>query len=306
MKGNATMTKQLSLLMILTMTLLATTAFAFTAPPAPANGWYVLDQTGRMTADQIDQLNHKVKRVSDATHNEFAVVLLQSLDGDTIEDAAYGIFNSWGIGKHGLDNGILIVLSLKDHKSRIETGKGVGGEITDLQSKAILDGMRPQLRAGNFYGAFDQALDQVSSLLESRANQTATPKVQPSSDQTPVDDGIGLIILFIAVGGIGGFGILMWFLSRRRREQDERFSSYSSPPTYETPVIVPIVEPVQMRSQRKRREEERKESSSSTSSSTYESTPSPSYDSGSSSGGFDSGGGFGGGGSDGGGSSSSW
>src|SRR5258708_2462043 len=180
------MKKYLSLLVALTVTLFAASSFAFTAPPAPATGWYVYDGTGRMSTVQISALNNKINRVSQATHNEFGVALVQSLDGDTIEDATYVTFKKWGIGKHGLDNGILIMVSLKDHKSRIETGKGVGGEITDLQSKKIQDNtMRPRLQKGDFAGAFSATIDDLSALMDSRANQTATQLPPPSSPTHP-------------------------------------------------------------------------------------------------------------------------
>src|SRR5580692_5341393 len=103
------MKKYLSLLVVLMATLFTANAFAFTAPAAPDNGWYVLDQTGRLSAMEVSALNQKIKRVSDATHNEFGIALIQSLESSTIEEAATATFRKWGIGKHGLDNGVLIM-----------------------------------------------------------------------------------------------------------------------------------------------------------------------------------------------------
>jgi uncharacterized protein len=231
------MNKYISLLIVLVATLLSANALAFTAPPAPANGWYVYDGTGRLTTTQVSDLNHKIKSISDATHNEFGLVFIQSLDGSTIDDAAYETFQKWGIGKHGLDNGVLIILSLKDHKSRIETGKGVGGEITDLQAKQILDSMRPQLQTGNFYGAFNLALDSVSSLLDSRANQKATPIPVPAVSNANVQQpssGHGELIAFFIMVCFGMIGVIVWiFISTRRTQKEiesrrlERMETYS-------------------------------------------------------------------------------
>jgi uncharacterized protein len=228
------MSKYVSLLVALMATFITATALAFTPPPAPANGWYVVDQTGRMSAPEISALNQKILRVSQATHNEFGVAFIQSLEGDNIEDAAYDTFKSWGIGKHGLDNGVLIIVSLKDHKSRIETGKGVGGEITDLQSKQILDNtMRPRLKAGHFADAFSAAIDDLSGLMDSRANQKATP-LPPAADQQSVPTSVATnqpeqsssghsVLVFLFIFGILGIaGIVIWliFISKRDQEED--------------------------------------------------------------------------------------
>lgn len=223
------MKKLLSFLFVLMTLLFVSNALAYTAPPPPAHGGYVLDQTGRMSPSDIQQLNQKIDRISKATKNEFGCVLLQSLEGDTIEDAAGTIFHAWGIGKHGLDNGILIIVSLKDRKSRIETGKGVEGEVTDLQSNDILkQHLNPHLKRGDFAGGFSETVDTLGSLLESRANAKVTPVPTPTQDTTPAtapaetagsSKSNGGLILLLCLGLLGVIGIAMW-LSARSRERE--------------------------------------------------------------------------------------
>jgi uncharacterized protein len=229
LKVRKKMSKYISLLVALMATFITASALAFTPPPAPDQGWYVVDQTGRMSTPEISALNQKILRVSQATHNEFGVAFIQSLEGDSIEDAAYDTFKKWGIGKHGLDNGVLIIVSLKDHKSRIETGKGVGGEITDLQSKQILDNtMRPRLKAGHFADAFSAAIDDLSGLMESRANQKATPLPAPAAvAPVPESSSSGGWIAFLFCLPVFGIGIFFfWLIAKSRREENEREAKY--------------------------------------------------------------------------------
>lgn len=161
--------------------LFAGSSFAFTPPPAPQSGWYVSDQTGKLTQEQIASLNQKIDQVSKSTKNEFGILFLNTMDGDNIEDVAYTTFNSWGIGKRGLDNGCLIVVSLTERKSRIETGKGVGGEVTDIQALDILKTkLNPHLKTGDFAGGFHATLDALSALIESRHNKTALVVTEPT------------------------------------------------------------------------------------------------------------------------------
>jgi len=175
------MKRYLSMLVVLMATFFTLNVFAFTPPPAPANGGYVVDKTGKLSESQIAQLNQKIDKISKSTKNEFGILLLPTMDGDNIEDVANSTYRSWGVGKRGLDNGCLIVVSLKERKSRIETGKGVEGEIPDLKANDILKkNLNPHLKQGDFYGGFDSTLDALSSTMESRHGQKADPAPSPS------------------------------------------------------------------------------------------------------------------------------
>ena len=227
------MKKYLSLLVALVVTLFAASSFAFTPPPAPQNGWYVSDQAGKLSPDQINTLNQKIERVSKATKNEFGILLLQDMGGDNIEDVASATFKAWGIGKRGLDNGCLIVVAIKERKSRIETGKGVEGEVTDLQANDILKkNLNPHLKQGDFAGGFNDTVDALGSLIESRHNQKATPAPTTRSSSgcsvnaagaDTSDSGSGFIWVLFAVGAIGLVAVLFARASaRRRREEAEK------------------------------------------------------------------------------------
>jgi len=74
-----------------------------------------------------------------ASSIEIAVVTLPYLDNHTIEDAAVTIFERWGIGKKGKDNGILFLVAIKERKLRIEVGYGLEGTIPDSLAGRIRD-----------------------------------------------------------------------------------------------------------------------------------------------------------------------
>lgn len=197
------MKKYFNLIVALVAMLFAGNSFAFTPPPAPAQGWYVSDQTGKLSAADITSLNQKVEQVSKTTKNEFGILLLNTMEGESIEDVAYKTFNAWGIGKRGLDNGCLIVVSLQERKMRIETGKGVGGEVTDLQAKQILDSnLKPHLKAGDFAGGFHSTLDALSSLIESRHGQKALVVTEPTSS-SPTSYPNSTASCALAAAGVG-------------------------------------------------------------------------------------------------------
>jgi uncharacterized membrane protein YgcG len=226
------MNKLLSVLFALVVGLFAANALAYAPPPAPQSGWYVSDQTGKLSSGQIAQLNQKIERISRATQNEFGVLLLQNMGGENIEDVANATYKAWGVGKRGLDNGCLIVIAVKERKSRIETGKGVGGEVTDIQANDLLRrNLNPHLKAGDFYGGIDDTLNGLSSLMETRANQKVDPPPVPTTPPSSggcdvggvgVDSSPAWVSLF-GFGIAGAVGIYI-FRSRRRQRKEKEYS----------------------------------------------------------------------------------
>jgi uncharacterized protein len=232
------MNKFVMILVALVVTLFGANALAFEPPPAPADGTYVVDQTGKLSDAQKRQLNQKIEKVNRATKNEFGILLLGNMGGDSIEDVAYNTYKKWGVGKRGLDNGCLIVVSIKERKSRIETGKGVGGDVPDITAKKILDeNLAPHLKRGDFYGGFDATLDALSTQIESRHAQKAEPKpVAPTPTATPTATtnhrtnsggcSVGTVVGTIGVGfgliflmGVIGVVAIARYISRKAEER---------------------------------------------------------------------------------------
>lgn len=163
------------------MSLFTVNCFAFTVPDKPPNNTYVLDQANKLTSNQIDDLNSKIEHLNQNTKNEYGILIIQSLDGATIEDAAQDTFRAWGIGKKELNNGILVMVSVNDRKMRIQTGKNVEGDLPDLLAHDILaNTLKPKLRKGKFYQGLSDTIDAISSHIESRNKPQTTPSVSHS------------------------------------------------------------------------------------------------------------------------------
>ena len=75
--------------------------------PEKAQNSYVTDLADILTTDQEKSLNILVDRVKRQSSVEMAIVTLNSLDGYPIEDVALTIGRSWGVGKAGINNGLL-------------------------------------------------------------------------------------------------------------------------------------------------------------------------------------------------------
>lgn len=165
----------------------------------PNHTGYVTDASQKLTQSQLDSLNQKLKNYEEKTHNQVAILLLNSLDGATIEDASFQTASAWKVGKSGVDNGLLLTLAIKERKTRIEVGKGLEGELTDIESFEILNNMRPNLRVENYFAALDGAINEITQKLEPRpaAKPFFTPDMITGSYLLFLLAGIPFLVIMI-------------------------------------------------------------------------------------------------------------
>src|ERR1700677_4232843 len=99
---------------------------------------YVNDFSSTLDAASKQTLETYCANLERVTGVQMAIVLVPTLDGEPIEDVSNRLYREWGIGKKGKDEGILIMLSMQEHKSRIEVGYGLEPIITDGFSGGVL------------------------------------------------------------------------------------------------------------------------------------------------------------------------
>ena len=137
---------------------------------------YCQDFAHVLHENEIKNLNTQLQVISKQSSIEIALVTISSLDGDNIEQYAYDLFNTWKIGKNTSNNGVLVILSISDRKSRIEVGYGMEAYLTDAKSHRILDAMKPFLKNADYKGAFDLALVNIQSTInEAKDDVQNTP-----------------------------------------------------------------------------------------------------------------------------------
>lgn len=71
-----------------------------------------------------DSIAYLSQSLLDKTGVSLVLVTVSDLEGADINDIATRLYEKWGIGKKGKDEGALVLLSVKDRQLRIETGYG--------------------------------------------------------------------------------------------------------------------------------------------------------------------------------------
>lgn len=138
-------------------------AAAFVPPPITG---HVTDTSGKLSRDERLALDKKLEDYRLCSLHEVAVLVTGSLDGETIEDVAFKTFRAWKVGRKKEDDGVLLVIAPTERKLRIETGKGVGGSLTDVQSARILaDKVKPHLKNDATFAALDEGTTAIGAAL---------------------------------------------------------------------------------------------------------------------------------------------
>ena len=150
--------------MLLAVLLFGRSAAAMFVPP-PITG-HVTDTAGKLTRDERLALDKKLEDYRLCSLHEVAVLVTGSLEGEPVDDVAYKTFRAWKIGRKKEDDGVLLVIAPTERKLRIETGKGVGGVFTDVESARILaDKVKPHLKDDATFTAIDEGTTAIGAAL---------------------------------------------------------------------------------------------------------------------------------------------
>jgi uncharacterized protein len=144
--------------------LLVPTAFGIDTSKLKPTG-YVNDFARALDPASAQRLEAYCAALERATGAQMAIVLVDSLEDDPIEDVANRLYRQWGIGKKGKDEGILLLLAVRDHRQRAEVGYGLEPIVPDGFAGSVLRGIRPILRQGNYGGALLAAAQQIGSRI---------------------------------------------------------------------------------------------------------------------------------------------
>ena len=198
-----------ALIATLALVIVSGTAWAFVPP---AHTGLVTDSSGTLREDDRQTLNRKLDAYRRGSGNTVAVLVVGALDGEPIEDVAYDTFRAWGIGKKGGDSGVLLVIAMTDHAIRIETGKGAGGNLTDLQSNDIIrQKIAPRLREGHLREAIADGTDAIEAAMGGASAPLPRRTTPPAAAPRKLGCG-GMVGAFVLIV----FAVIVWAALARR------------------------------------------------------------------------------------------
>ena len=213
--------------------LLLTLFLSFTSQSqnfTPTN--WVTDLGNFYTPEQEADLNNMISAYEKKTSIEIGVVTIESLGDQSIEEFALKQFNRLGIGKKGADNGILIVFSMNDRKSRIEVGNGMEELFTDGDAYDALQVVKPYFRAGDYTTGTSECINSITNKLgnstfasqvklleqkkEWQRQRQAKLDKEHAASMAKFKSGLINVLLITSVIGIL---VLIYYVDKKRREK---------------------------------------------------------------------------------------
>lgn len=135
--------------------------------PIPELTNYVIDTTGTLNASEQSNLTSKLKAFEDETGSQIFVLMVPTVQPETIETYAVRAFEAWKVGRKKVDDGVLFVIAKNDRRNRIEVGYGLEGAIPDVTVSHILKNyVAPFFQRGDFAGGIDSAITQLMHLIK--------------------------------------------------------------------------------------------------------------------------------------------
>jgi uncharacterized protein len=196
----------------------------FTAPVVD-DADVVPDDVERAVAAELEAYDRR-------SGNQIAVAVVQTTGDDSLEDYAIDLARAWGVGTEGEDDGVLVLIAYDDRRLRIEVGRGLEGDLTDLESGRIIrEQMTPRLEDGDVGGAVSAGTAAIRQALgDDEAVVPAAPQREEDGSRRSswplvlfgllalvsfVGGGMGRRrrgfgwggpMIFGGMGGLGGFG----------------------------------------------------------------------------------------------------
>lgn len=207
------------MLLLVTAVVLACAAATWALDVPPLTG-RVVDQAGILSAADRERLTATLAAHEQATRNQVAVLIIPSLEGDDLFSFSHRVATTWHLGAKGADNGVLLLVAVKDRKVRLEVGYGLEGALTDARTAQIIrHAIVPHFRQGDFAAGIAAGVDAVLKSLtgteDASPGSTAPVIVQRDLDILAVFGAVfaglvaGLLVsrLNRVVGGLAGAAV---------------------------------------------------------------------------------------------------
>ncbi len=170
----------------------------------------VVDEAKIISPKAQAAIGNLLKDLKNKTGTQLQVLTLPELGDLSIEEVAIKVFDNWQLGSKKEDKGLLMLIALKERKTRIEVGQGLEGDLPDVIAKRIIDQvMIPQFRSGDYEAGIWLGL--VSIVQRVEPDYDLGKIAVGSSDRSKIKDlknyeVLFFIIMMMIMGFLGRFG----------------------------------------------------------------------------------------------------
>lgn len=189
----------------------------------PAMNGPVNDYVGLLDSREKQTLTTMLMNVQQQTSSQVALLIIPSLQGESLEGYSLRVAEQWKLGQKEFDNGLLMLVAYNDRKVRIEVGYGLEGLITDAKSGFIIRNyITPAFRRGDYYNGLKDGLGVVSGIINrefdiSEEDLARYQQQERRGNRAKAPVGFIIFIIMIVLSSLGRRrrgvgGILPWLI----------------------------------------------------------------------------------------------
>ncbi|MGK7962530.1 TPM domain-containing protein [Crocosphaera sp.] len=204
------------------------------------NGGWVTDMANILDQHTERELNHLITQLEAVNGTEIAVVTVpETQPSATPKQFTTELFNHWGIGKQGEDNGILFLISVGDRRVEIETGYGIEPILPDAKVGQIIENkITPQFKKGYYNLGTLEGTEALISELQGdsliiqpeQLSPTSIEPLSPTITEDSSDDRIPWIFILFTGGGfliiVGSMTLIHLLKKLRKANHDNTYYKY--------------------------------------------------------------------------------
>jgi uncharacterized protein len=145
---------------------LAACQSALAQPKFPPLTGRIVDEAQLLSPADEQELTRTLTDLEAKSTDQLAIYTTNSLQGYEIEDFGYQLGRAWQIGQAGTNNGALLIVAPKDRKVRIEVGRGLEPQLTDIMTHLIIqNAILPAFRRGDFAAGIKAGVRDIRDVM---------------------------------------------------------------------------------------------------------------------------------------------
>lgn len=191
-------------------------------PDKPQYGLY--DPGDYIKTDTINKLILLNKKHQDMDGMQLGIAVIDSLESEPIEQLSNKIAKKWQIGYADSNRGALLLIAINDRKFRIETSNNIRDELTDEDTKHILNSTLSDMRRADYDSAVYKIITQIDSkIMLKTASEIEEMKKADEQKARYIKYGLAGII------GLLGGSFAAWKARRKKDLQRRSDKDYDGP-----------------------------------------------------------------------------
>lgn len=151
----------------------------------PEHSSPVVDLAGVLSRSDQAKIAASLLQFQQTYGPQLQVLVIPSLEDETIEGYSIKVVDKWKLGAKGKDNGVLLLVATESRKVRIEVGRGLEGDLPDIiAGRIIRTGIIPFFKQGQTGAGILVGLGMIAESVGGKLENVPAPSLRKQKRST--------------------------------------------------------------------------------------------------------------------------